>query len=286
MLRPVFFFVTIPYSAISDISSISHIGPANVGINILLDKDEIEWDVLLNFTIIYNSRFIFSISDVIITEKTIDDILPGLYTLFSLSSGYFKNEKSIPVFGNSLESFTFCKNKVVDYFQQQGEAEIKLVLFQTFQSAIRQNIFLCDITELELIGTNKWDRVIDMNIHYIITQPITNETEKDKIERLAGNVTGFSSFGKFLEFNSIVVQNNWLKKQNDLWEMRANLYLSFISLSKEIGETEYRDLKKWYEREYERLPLWYKRVGHIVNVISGKRRFKSLFDDSVKRYHD
>jgi hypothetical protein len=37
------------------------------------------------------------------------------------------------------------------------------------------------------------------------------------------------------------------------------------------------ELLAWYHKEYEALPLWYKRFGHIVKVLSGKRKFKSLF---------
>jgi hypothetical protein len=31
------------------------------------------------------------------------------------------------------------------------------------------------------------------------------------------------------------------------------------------------------------LPLWYKRFGHIIKVLTGKRSFKSLFDDKAKK---
>jgi len=34
------------------------------------------------------------------------------------------------------------------------------------------------------------------------------------------------------------------------------------------------------------LPLWYKRLGHIIKVVMGKRSFKSLFSDKVKKYRD
>jgi hypothetical protein len=43
---------------------------------------------------------------------------------------------------------------------------------------------------------------------------------------------------------------------------------------------------KWYHYEYEILPLWYKRVGQLIKVLMGKRSFKSLFSDNVKKYKD
>ena len=47
-----------------------------------------------------------------------------------------------------------------------------------------------------------------------------------------------------------------------------------------------KELQQWYDKEYEILPLWYKRVGHVLKVLMGKRTFRSLFDDNVKKYKD
>jgi hypothetical protein len=47
-----------------------------------------------------------------------------------------------------------------------------------------------------------------------------------------------------------------------------------------------KEIQDFYNREYETLPLWYKRLGHIVKVLSGKRTFRSLFRDDVKKYKD
>ena len=56
------------------------------------------------------------------------------------------------------------------------------------------------------------------------------------------------------------------------------------------SDTRYRrqitELLTFYKTEYEILPLWYKRFGHIIKVIMGKRSFRSLFDDNVKKYKD
>ena len=47
-----------------------------------------------------------------------------------------------------------------------------------------------------------------------------------------------------------------------------------------------KEIQDFYNREYEILPLWYKRLGHLVKVLSGKRTFRSLFRDDVKKYKD
>lgn len=48
--------------------------------------------------------------------------------------------------------------------------------------------------------------------------------------------------------------------------------------------SDLQKIRNFYHYEYEILPLWYKRFGHIIKVISGKRTFKSLFNDDVKKY--
>ena len=70
------------------------------------------------------------------------------------------------------------------------------------------------------------------------------------------------------------------------WENRALLYRHFLQLSKQVQEQEYYEVIDWYNHEYEILPLWYKQFGHIIKVLMGKRSFRSLFSDNVKKYKD
>lgn len=53
-----------------------------------------------------------------------------------------------------------------------------------------------------------------------------------------------------------------------------------------IPETTLKKVVDFYYYEYEILPLWYKRLGHIIKAIMGKRTFRSLFSDKVKKYKD
>lgn len=66
----------------------------------------------------------------------------------------------------------------------------------------------------------------------------------------------------------------------------ANQELAACQLHMNIlrSGTEAKLLQDFYVNEYEVLPLWYKRFGHIVKVLTGKRTFKSLFSDKVKKY--
>ena len=45
-------------------------------------------------------------------------------------------------------------------------------------------------------------------------------------------------------------------------------------------------LQNYYNNEYEVLPLWFKRLGHVVKALMGKRSFKSLYSNKVKKYKD
>lgn len=54
----------------------------------------------------------------------------------------------------------------------------------------------------------------------------------------------------------------------------------------DFPKQETRAILKFYRNEYEVLPLWYKQFGHIIKVLMGKRSFRSLFNDHVKKYKD
>jgi hypothetical protein len=58
-----------------------------------------------------------------------------------------------------------------------------------------------------------------------------------------------------------------------------------ISVIRTKYKDDYEQLFKWYHNEYEILPLWYKRFGHVLKVVLGKRTFRSLFNDHVKKYN-
>lgn len=65
----------------------------------------------------------------------------------------------------------------------------------------------------------------------------------------------------------------------DISEKNKELYL-------EIQKQDLAIALDWYKYEYEILPLWYKQFGHILKVLMGKRTFRSLFNDNVKKYKD
>ncbi|MGZ5219640.1 MAG: hypothetical protein ACXWC7_06165, partial [Chitinophagaceae bacterium] len=88
------------------------------------------------------------------------------------------------------------------------------------------------------------------------------------------------------DISRFYIEKEEFEIEKELWKKRTLLYQDFLSLSKAVQEKEYYDVLNWYRREYEILPLWYKRVGHIIKVVMGKRRFRSLFRDDVKKHKD
>src|SRR5258708_8290749 len=63
-----------------------------------------------------------------------------------------------------------------------------------------------------------------------------------------------------------------------------NNYYSFYTQPESGYKKKIDEIAEFYNNEYEILPLWYKRFGHILKVLSGKRSFRSLFNDNVKKY--
>jgi hypothetical protein len=59
-----------------------------------------------------------------------------------------------------------------------------------------------------------------------------------------------------------------------------------IQLYLDIQKKDLAKALDWYQHEYEINPLWYKQFGHIIKVMMGKRSFRSLFNDNVKKYKD
>jgi hypothetical protein len=75
-----------------------------------------------------------------------------------------------------------------------------------------------------------------------------------------------------------------LKKKSHLMEAELDNQRQYTEILR--SDNAARELQQYYDREYEVLPTWYKRFGHIVKVMMGKRTFRSLFRDDVKKYKD
>jgi hypothetical protein len=86
----------------------------------------------------------------------------------------------------------------------------------------------------------------------------------------------------------ITKKNELLFKIGLLQEQLDSLtnYRLYYSSADTQYKKQVKEMANFYKNEYEILPMWYKRFGHILKVIMGKRTFKSLFNDNVKKYKD
>jgi hypothetical protein len=88
---------------------------------------------------------------------------------------------------------------------------------------------------------------------------------------------------------TLINNNRMLEKEMNVLRIKMEYTENELSHQKQYNEilrSEHstKELQKYYDHEYEILPKWYKRFGHILKVITGKRTFRSLFNDDVKKY--
>jgi hypothetical protein len=95
--------------------------------------------------------------------------------------------------------------------------------------------------------------------------------------------------GKSPQLYSLINANKLLEQEIEYLK-RKNIYteaeLSHQKQYADILRSQHstRELQDYYNNEYEVLPKWYKRFGHLVKVVTGRRTFRSLFRDDVKKY--
>lgn len=272
--RPII-YISVPCSTIGNIQTSGNV--QETGINIVIDTIEPDMAFLLNFVRTVNFQFIISISDTVINDNNINDLLPGLYTLFTLSAGFGSSQNVLPVLvaaGNLLKNLEIVK----DYFALQGET-VTFPAIDPVTISIKDTILFTNTTQLAALdevqlleySTRQPDQVI-----LLTNTPVQWSEELARVKALKEQNRYVNAF-----LNGTALKNSHQVSlyQSALWQKRASLYLSFIALSKKVGEQEYYDIRNWYHNEYEVLPLWFKRLGHIVKVMTGKKSFKSLFPD-------
>ena len=100
---------------------------------------------------------------------------------------------------------------------------------------------------------------------------------------------------KFAKTNEEIFSLALLLKDANDEKMRLQQQLLLVQTELENYKThlevlksghQAKELQDYYNHEYEILPTWFKRLGHIVKVVMGKRRFQSLFSDTTKKNTD
>jgi hypothetical protein len=112
----------------------------------------------------------------------------------------------------------------------------------------------------------------DNDFNEILNNALENEMELQKTEHY--------------KFADIAYQKQKLldeyKHELDLKTALENDLQFYLNVQKK----QTADNVEWYQHEYEILPVFYKRFGHVIKVLMGKRTFRSLFNDKLKKYKD
>ena len=265
---------TVPYSIVQT-QQHAYIAPATTVI-IVIDTLDIDLRTFIELNQKHQS-FLVSLSDTVINFEYFPDFIATLYTIYTLSDCSALNKKVIPVIDTGQTTSIANKKALETYFHAQGEQHFQLVYLKT-QADSHNNIQLLDIKELAFFNGKTVEFYINNAIEHVFITAQAPFVLADEISRVDKAVKS----NKYVALAFQLIELHRLKSFNskcaNLWKERAALYQSFISLSKKVGESEYYEIKRWYEQEYEVLPLWYKRVGHIIKAIIGKRDFKSFFE--------
>ncbi len=267
----------------------------SINFNIFLNKkEELQPSLFLKAGLL-TSKYTLSISsDLINTNEQIITILPKLFVLVSLNKFSSGQPLVMPIFlGDSGSPSSTTLEIIINYFKGQGIEKIQLPLFEYHQTKNH----IQDTPYCSLISFNP---LLQENVQQFLDTGFTKNKFSGKIIISFGNdnmehnlqldtINQIEDYlktnSKFFFYNSNVAELNYIEEK-ELWKKRALLYQSFLRLSKTVQEKEYYEVLNWYHTEYETLPLWYKRLGHIIKAIMGKRSFRSLFNDNIKKNKD
>ncbi len=257
--------------------------------NILLSSQtEITPDLYMALASMPNA-FIITLSDELFeNDDDFSAVLTHLYLLIATGKSSC-TANVVPVFSHTktYQQSLLQADKINTYLNQQGIHDVELPVFFHAGPAA-QTVQNYSLQKLESLSKNIADVIGNF-------QPCGSSTLIHFNEEIMDLVL-LDNFRKQFTFNEKSGLDNGVKELDIekeelaveimLWKKRTMLYQNFLSLSKEVQEKEYYDIIDWYNHEYEILPLWYKQLGHIIKVIMGKRSFRSLFSDNVKKYKD
>lgn len=267
-------FITIGYASIA-VKDANRLPEEGTGINILLDEEGFDMQLICNYIKELGYNYIYSLSAGLLNSSRLTALLPNLYLLYTLSAGFRKHKNSIPVFVRAAAESLPTIKAVQEYFSLQGEQQPEFTMVSAQLLQVHNGTLFINSNDLINLNEQKL-------ISYQAQQPalVIVTAHNGSLQAAMQN-----NFYTQLLIQGIALHNDlhWRTIQTTLWQKRASLYLSFIALGKKVGEQEYYDITTWYHNEYEVLPLWFKRLGHIVKAFTGKRSFRSLFTDNVKK---
>jgi len=225
-------------------------------------------------------------------QNASDSYLEKIIGFFFQPSYYLDNYQPLLFLNNRTSACTEFLNKLVEKSINQG-----------FQNILILETKIPDYTDNT---TNQFAyRVINSDISYTVLMKnwiieFLHDKNPTEIHLLVSAKENEATeiFNRMLENEKALqktedyeIANEFYQKQKLIEEYKHELSLKMINekntqLYLNIQKGQTANNLKWYYNEYEILPRWYKQFGHILKVIMGKRSFRSLFNDDVKKYKD
>ncbi|MBS1603553.1 MAG: hypothetical protein JST42_12860 [Bacteroidetes bacterium] len=156
--------------------------------------------------------------------------------------------------------------KILIYTTSQTDFQKKLEALETFE-----NDFLATSASLAKVLTVEQD---------IYSQYLKTQSDNKK---LRFHIANHKDYVKILKETTSwhVDAYNRISSSSAPLHIDTNdpeLAIRINELHKQIAwlQNNKDEIFQWYQKEYEVLPMWYKRFGHILKVLMGKRKLKSL----------
>jgi hypothetical protein len=231
------------------------------------------------FTLLFSGK---SFNDISKYDSCVNDVLG----LFFLPSYYLTNYQPVVFLQNKCHSAIDFLDKLNEKCKKQGIRNILIKEINDNSGSFEKFTYLLDNSGFDPgAELKKW---INENVKGNSPPEINLLVPAGK-EKIIDDLTELQN--KLKETEEYQIADILYKKQQLIDESNHQLYLKgineknirfYLSSQKE----ERTNGLKWYYYEYEILPTWYKQFGHIIKVIMGKRSFRSLFNDNVKKYKD
>ncbi len=171
-------------------------------------------------------------------------------------------------------------NELTRYLQLQG---FTFHCIETTKKKQENNWILTPLTDISLLQKEYEKKLTEqqfINKWIIITYLLPSaafsaikESLNGTENKLKQNIPTLATLA--LATKKMQDENNLLWQKIGYLTRELGHYKVFNQQLKEQDESE--KILQFYHREYEQLPLWYKRFGHIIKVITGKRKLSSLF---------
>jgi hypothetical protein len=223
------------------------------------------------------------------------DELPGklidLIGVFVMGVSYERRNEQ-PVIGiRGMNTSPWVIKNLSGYFRSQGFQDICFLNFvesKVPDICLKENSLLA-ITGIESINFFSGDipaidRILNQYVYFRgDTLKNTLELENEMNRKIVHFLNENKDYDLLIK-RLMQAENQFEKAENKyiLQTRKLAIAESFVEVAKNKYKDDYESLFEYYHKEYEVLPVWFKRLGHIIKVLTGHRKFKSLITDEHK----